>query len=90
MRTSIKTFATNLHADIDEIYCQICLRTTPESSMLLCDHCNNGYHLECLHIPRIPIGNWFCPECINDINYKAGNAYIDPVEDVDLLNYLKG
>ncbi len=33
--------------------------------MLLCDGCDQGYHIECLTPPlsHIPIGNWFCVGC---------------------------
>ena len=33
--------------------------------MLLCDGCDDGYHLGCLNPPlrRIPRGDWFCKRC---------------------------
>lgn len=33
--------------------------------MLLCDRCDNGYHMDCLDPPleAVPIEDWFCPRC---------------------------
>lgn len=33
--------------------------------MLLCDQCDNGYHMDCLNPPlvEIPMDDWFCPRC---------------------------
>ena len=35
------------------------------NKILLCDHCNDGWHQLCLQPPVITIkrGNWFCPDC---------------------------
>jgi hypothetical protein len=34
--------------------------------MLLCDHCNTGWHTACLDPPlrAAPRGDWFCPYCV--------------------------
>ena len=33
--------------------------------MLLCDRCDQGYHMDCLVPPldEVPIEDWFCPQC---------------------------
>lgn len=33
--------------------------------MLLCDRCDQGYHLDCLDPPldEVPIEDWFCSQC---------------------------
>jgi hypothetical protein len=33
--------------------------------MLLCDRCDQGYHLDCLvpALEEVPIEDWFCPRC---------------------------
>jgi hypothetical protein len=33
--------------------------------MLLCDRCDQGYHMDCLDPPldEVPIEDWFCPQC---------------------------
>lgn len=45
--------------------CFVCHRTDDASDMLLCDGCNQGYHLFCLQSPLTPVpdGDWFCPRC---------------------------
>lgn len=46
-------------------YCQICGLCDREEALLLCDECDNGYHLDCLDPPLsvVPIDEWHCPEC---------------------------
>jgi hypothetical protein len=56
--------------------CEICHRTSGESTMLFCDACNAGYHMACLSPPitQLPEGAWLCPECV------AGGLDIREVE----------
>jgi hypothetical protein len=45
--------------------CQVCHKVTGGITMLLCDKCNDGWHMNCLTPPltRKPKGDWFCPRC---------------------------
>jgi hypothetical protein len=45
--------------------CQACGRQNGEARMLLCDGCNQGWHLECLPQPldAVPDGTWLCLGC---------------------------
>lgn len=45
--------------------CQVCASTNCEDKMLLCDKCDNGYHIDCLKPPlkKIPDGDWACKAC---------------------------
>lgn len=45
--------------------CCICSKTDRPEALLLCDDCDDPYHLECLKPPLIavPDGDWFCPLC---------------------------
>lgn len=45
--------------------CKICRRGTGADMLLLCDQCDEGYHMECLSPPlaEVPDGDWFCPKC---------------------------
>merc|ERR1712142_1369477 len=45
--------------------CKVCRRKTDSELMLLCDSCDNAYHIYCLKpkLKSIPSGDWFCPEC---------------------------
>lgn len=41
---------------------------TDANPMLLCDHCDAGWHLQCLVPPlsAVPEGDWLCPRCAAD------------------------
>lgn len=40
--------------------CYIC---DNDGDILLCDHCNRGFHLSCLNLSSVPSGSWYCPGC---------------------------
>ena len=46
-----------------DISCTACGSPEDDDQMLICDECNQGYHLWCLDPPlkAIPEGDWFCP-----------------------------
>jgi ribosomal protein L37AE/L43A len=53
--------------DLDQA-CQVCKKTSVKAGglgMLLCDKCNEGWHMSCLEpaVKKIPKGDWFCPRC---------------------------
>jgi len=45
--------------------CAICSNPSLVDPMLLCDKCDNGYHMHCIAPPReqVPVGQWCCPQC---------------------------
>jgi len=45
--------------------CRVCRRKGGDESMLLCDACDNGYHMYCLRpaLKKVPTGDWFCNDC---------------------------
>ncbi|XP_064601605.1 tyrosine-protein kinase BAZ1B-like [Liolophura sinensis] len=45
--------------------CKICRKKGEDNQSLLCDDCNQAFHLYCLRpaLPFIPDGEWFCPAC---------------------------
>jgi hypothetical protein len=45
--------------------CYICSKSDRPEVLLLCDNCNDAYHLECLHpkLLSVPDDDWFCPLC---------------------------
>jgi len=51
----------------DEV-CQECLSPYMESTMLMCDACWTGWHMECLRPPlhEVPEGLWCCPRCTQE------------------------
>jgi hypothetical protein len=50
--------------------CEVCgsPHHTDSDVMLLCDVCDNGWHLKCLQPPldAVPDGDWLCPRCAAD------------------------
>ena len=42
--------------------CAICSEghSLPGNEMVLCDHCNGGFHIKCIHIARVPKKAFFC------------------------------
>lgn len=54
-----------------ECGCRACAGKQDEHSLLLCDECNDAYHLGCLDPPLAEIPEedyWYCPKCKNDEN----------------------
>ncbi|XP_021558366.1 lysine-specific demethylase 5D isoform X5 [Neomonachus schauinslandi] len=51
---------------IDSYVCRICSRGDEDDKLLLCDGCDDNYHIFCLipPLPEIPRGVWRCPKCI--------------------------
>jgi hypothetical protein len=45
--------------------CVICNHTEDDADMLMCDACNNGFHLSCLGRTGVPKGKWRCATCID-------------------------
>jgi hypothetical protein len=73
MQNCAPCFLPELDASIDptrapvgaDLPCAVCGRIDGDDTMLLCDRCNAGYHMECLVPPmsEIPPGDWFCGRC---------------------------
>ncbi|XP_076917036.1 histone-lysine N-methyltransferase ATXR6-like [Bidens hawaiensis] len=51
--------------EYEDTCCEECGSGEFGSELLLCDHCDRGFHLFCLRpiLPSVPIGSWFCPSC---------------------------
>eukprot|EP00249_Psilotum_nudum_P009468 c21955_g1_i3 orf=342-1568(-) len=49
----------------EDLVCKNCRRGDGEQEMLLCDGCDEAYHMYCLCpiLVRVPKGTWFCPVC---------------------------
>lgn len=48
--------------------CKVCHFPEPEDTMLLCDACRTGWHMECMDasMKEVPRGIWVCPQCSAD------------------------
>lgn len=54
--------------------CKICRKKGDDSALLLCDECNQAFHMHCLRpaLFQIPKGDWLCPAC--DPNHTRRRA----------------
>jgi histone demethylase JARID1 len=60
--------------------CEECGRGDDETAILICDHCDSGYHQYCLRPPlkSIPEQDWFCPRCLfgrGEYGFEEGAVY---------------
>ena len=61
------TAGSAIHREVsDELACQVCGSMEDEASMLICDGCEMGWHMQCLEPPmtEVPDDTWFCPVCV--------------------------
>ncbi|XP_056665036.1 lysine-specific demethylase 5C isoform X3 [Monodelphis domestica] len=51
---------------IESYVCRMCARGDEDDKLLLCDGCDDNYHIFCLlpPLPEIPKGIWRCPKCV--------------------------
>ena len=66
-------------SSLEATRCQICLRKDGESSMLLCECCEQGWHMGCLPTPmeEVPEGQWQCSECEAAAASSGGSDHIN-------------
>ncbi|CCU81246.1 hypothetical protein/PHD and RING finger domain-containing protein [Blumeria hordei DH14] len=61
--------------------CPICNDSGHPEILLLCDACDANYHTYCVGLDDIPIGDWFCLECVNMGTYsRVDDSATDTVE----------
>jgi len=62
----------------DKYYCQKCGSGKSEKTILICDGCDLGFHMQCLIIPltTVPKSTWICHKCIT-------NEVIKPSDDIE-------
>jgi uncharacterized Zn finger protein (UPF0148 family) len=65
--------------------CHVCSKSDRPEVLLLCDDCDDAYHLECLRpkLLSVPDGDWFCPLCEHK---KLSNHLIEKLKEL-LINY---
>ncbi|KAI3701621.1 hypothetical protein L6452_26834 [Arctium lappa] len=46
--------------------CKVCGRSTTTLEMLICDMCEESFHVSCCNPPikKVPVGDWFCHSCL--------------------------
>ncbi|WEW56116.1 hypothetical protein PRK78_001551 [Emydomyces testavorans] len=60
--------------------CETCGKSNDRPSILLCDGCDNGYHMQCLDPPlnTPPNYDWHCPKCLvgtGEYGFEEGGIY---------------
>ena len=68
--------------------CWVCAKTDRPESLLLCDDCDDAYHLECLKpaLLSVPDGDWFCPMCEHKrFSEKLIEKFIQLIKDYEEL-----
>ncbi|XP_038053191.1 tyrosine-protein kinase BAZ1B-like isoform X2 [Patiria miniata] len=65
--------------------CKICRRKGDEDQLLLCDECNQPFHLFCLRpaLVTVPKGDWKCPACAPSTRRNARNRSYKGMDDSD-------
>lgn len=50
--------------------CLVCGSGSAEDRLLLCDGCDDSYHIFCLIPPLhdVPKGDWRCPKCLAEVS----------------------
>ena len=52
-------------APSEDMPCEVRRQTGREAEMILCDGCDNAWHIGCLNpsLTKVPEDEWFCPNC---------------------------
>lgn len=63
-------FSLSLCHQVDQYMCLVCGCGTAEDRLLLCDGCDDSYHIFCLIPPLhdVPKGDWRCPKCLAQVS----------------------
>ncbi|XP_065198201.1 tyrosine-protein kinase BAZ1B-like isoform X2 [Sycon ciliatum] len=73
------------HKSAENARCKICRKKSDDVNMLLCDDCNQGFHIYCLRpvLHKIPSGHWACPSCqpLNARRTARGVSYNENSEE---------
>ena len=70
-----------------DLACEVCKKSTGEETMLLCDNCDKGFHMQCLTPPlqEVPIDDWFCTKCSKKTLFANEVPDIPSVPDQRLI-----
>eukprot|EP00960_Hanusia_phi_P002210 63368-Hanusia_phi.AAC.2 len=73
------------------IVCRVCGSGDRDDQLVLCDRCNDGYHMDCLQpkLKTLPEGEWLCPECLKkDARKTKGTGLARAAKDFFLVRSL--
>eukprot|EP01114_Cavostelium_apophysatum_P018027 TRINITY_DN548_c0_g1_i1.p1 TRINITY_DN548_c0_g1~~TRINITY_DN548_c0_g1_i1.p1 ORF type:complete len:1044 (-),score=386.50 TRINITY_DN548_c0_g1_i1:46-3177(-) len=81
--------------------CQVCYKDNDEDKILLCDSCDQEYHMFCLDPPitTVPRGMWYCNKCApqieaqrrkrNEANQNTENPMLQMVRFIDVEHLME-
>lgn len=83
--TAVEAKQCEPESEFDYTNCEICNSADREESMLLCDGCDKGYHMECLDPPltEIPEGSWYCDNCFESESNASDEDISQLIEDME-------
>ncbi|XP_022619132.1 PHD and RING finger domain-containing protein 1-like isoform X2 [Seriola dumerili] len=74
----------------DAVICEECGRSDRRHRLLVCIHCDSGYHMDCL-TPSLntgPEGDWICPECAASPHHTEESVVEEEISDGELTDLL--
>lgn len=51
----------------ESLVCVRCHQGDNEQLLLICDNCDRGYHTYCVDVERVPLSDWYCPSCTEQL-----------------------
>ena len=69
--------------DVEDVPCLKCGETDGEPDFVLCDGCPKGGHYQCLGLPGVPEGDWFCADCVKDKETHLSPRKVPSADDFD-------
>ncbi|XP_029291538.1 PHD and RING finger domain-containing protein 1-like isoform X2 [Cottoperca gobio] len=74
----------------NNVICEECGRSNRRHRLLVCIHCDSGYHMDCL-TPSLnagPEGDWICAECAVTPQHSDGSMLEGDISDGELTDLL--
>ncbi|KAG7520070.1 PHD and RING finger domain-containing protein 1-like [Solea senegalensis] len=73
----------------DAVICEECGRSDRRQQLLVCIHCDSGYHMDCLTpaLSAAPEGDWVCPDCAAILPH-TGASMVEEISDGELTDLL--
>ncbi|XP_056279290.1 PHD and RING finger domain-containing protein 1-like [Pseudoliparis swirei] len=74
----------------NRVMCEECGRSDRRHRLLMCIHCDSGYHMDCLtpSLNTCPEGDWVCAECAVTPQHTDGSVVEGEISDGELTDLL--